>query len=118
MNMKASFCVIINHIKHSFLRHEAQYGIEIKDDFPDDIQANTVWISGNKNQLWVAYMKCPCGCGNTIELNLIKDQSPCWKIDWHYNGELTFSPSIWRTKGCKSHFFFCKGKIIWVKDKA
>ena len=104
MKMKASFSILVNHLKCYFVRQTPQYKIEIKDYFPDDIQPNTIWITGNKDQLWIAYMKCPCGCGNIIELNLIVDQSPCWKIFWHLYGTLTISPSIWRTKGCKSHF--------------
>ncbi len=56
MKGKEAFCILINHIKCNFLRHETQYKIEVKDDFPDDIQPNTIWIAGNKNQLWIAYM--------------------------------------------------------------
>jgi hypothetical protein len=60
------------------------------------------------NEINVAFLKCPCGCGELIGARL-KEPHPCWKI----NGN-TISPSInCINLPCKSHFNVTNGKVIW-----
>ncbi|MCF8414642.1 MAG: hypothetical protein K9G40_00255 [Crocinitomicaceae bacterium] len=58
---------------------------------------------------------CPCGCDSIIELNLLEDSKPLWRYNTDRN-KITISPSVWRTVGCKSHFFIRKGKVEWAQD--
>ena len=83
------------------------------DDFPDRLEASKVYLAGEQGHLWGAAMICPCGCGETIELNLLKQARPCWAVKEHPDGGVTLSPSVWRQKGCGSHFFVRRGRIMW-----
>ena len=60
-----------------------------------------------------AIFSCPCGCGQKIELNANPESRPCWKIQWHLAGTLSFSPSINRKVGCGSHFYLKNSKVLW-----
>lgn len=83
------------------------------EELPDTLDPNTIYLEGNPP--WVAAFLCPCGCGDTINLSLIPNDRPRWRVTTHWDGTLTLFPSIWRTRGCKSHFFFRRGKIHWVR---
>ena len=63
-----------------------------------------------------ASMLCPCGCGVLICLNLIPDESPCWRLDRHRGGAVSLFPSVWRTTGCRSHFWLSRGRVRWCRQ--
>ena len=91
------------------------YVAEYVDDLPDNhsIMKNTIYIVGENGYQWQAAFKCPCGCGDLIQLSLLEDHTPSWKIIINKKGTITISPSIERTIGCRSHFNLKKGRIIW-----
>ncbi len=60
-------------------------------------------------------MVCPCGCRETLFLNLLQDEFPNWKWRIGADGTVTLTPSVWRKIGCKSHFFLREGMIQWCK---
>lgn len=97
-------------------RSQAIYRCNIVDDFPDIIEPRTIYFAGQNNHLWAAAMRCPCGCGEVIQLNLLKQTRPCWSANRQSNGTINLVPSIWRQKGCRSHFIVRNSKIIWCKD--
>lgn len=72
-----------------------------------------VYLVGER-QPWCATFICPCGCKEVIALSLIKDDRPRWRAREHPNGTVSLSPSIWRMKGCRSHFFINHGRVIWA----
>lgn len=82
-------------------------------DFPKDFQSHIVYLQGKPGQEWLAGFSCPCGCQEQIELILSPAKPPCWRLIKHSGDEVTLSPSVWRSVGCRSHFFLRKGKIIW-----
>lgn len=63
---------------------------------------------------WCVAMKCPCGCGQTVELPLILEAEPRWKLDLNAELRPTLRPSVWLKDGCRSHFFIKAGKVVWV----
>lgn len=87
--------------------------VEYSTEDPDIISNGKLFIIGDYGFQWRAIMKCPCGCGDTIYLNIDGQTSPSWKI---YGKKKI--PSIWpsinRRKGCKAHFFVKNGKIKWA----
>lgn len=58
-------------------------------------------------------VRCPCGCGDDISLNVDPEAGPCWRI--LRGGErLTVMPSVWRETGCESHFFLWRDEVDWL----
>jgi Family of unknown function (DUF6527) len=89
------------------------YKIEHHEELPVNLKGKILYVLGEKNTPWSTAMLCPCGCKEKIQLSLLKDEHPSWEI---YSTELnktSLKPSIWRQKGCKSHFFFTNNEIIW-----
>jgi hypothetical protein len=74
-----------------------------------------VYIIGVQGNEWLAEMVCPCGCGETLFLNLLQDELPNWQWRVNADGAVTLSPSVWRKVGCKSHFFLREGMIEWCE---
>lgn len=81
----------------------------ISDPLPKDHPKDLALIEPD----WICQFLCPCGCGDTIHLLLVKGGKPRWDYSLGPNGELTISPSIDRLVGCKSHFFVTNGEICW-----
>jgi hypothetical protein len=86
------------------------------EDFPDFFQAGTLYVAGEEPHQWAAAILCPCGCGEAIHLNLLKDASPSWILRKHADGSVSMMPSVWRTKGCRSHFLIRHGRIQWFRS--
>jgi hypothetical protein len=72
-------------------------------------------VSYEKFKKW-AFLRCPCGCNETILISLMPNQLPNWKATIDKYNRITLSPSIRKNDGCRSHFFVKKGKIIWASD--
>ncbi|WP_229502990.1 DUF6527 family protein [Pseudoduganella guangdongensis] len=58
-------------------------------------------------------MRCPCGCGDTIELLLVAEAKPRWDITIDRQYRPSIVPSVWRSSGCKAHFWISKGRVHW-----
>lgn len=83
------------------------------EDFPDRLRPATLYVAGEEPYLWAAAMLCPCGCGDVIELSLLQQASPHWRVERNRDGTLNLVPSVWRTKGCRSHFLIRNSRIDW-----
>jgi len=57
---------------------------------------------------------CPCGCGETVVINVDRRAGPAWRLRVNEHG-LTLMPSVWRTSGCRSHFILCKSRVWWCR---
>jgi hypothetical protein len=94
-------------------RWQAPFRYVAVDEFPDTLGTLKVYLAGEGENLWAASMICACGCGETIQLNLSKAARPCWEAEPHPDGTVSLSPSIWRRKGCESHFWIRRGQVDW-----
>ena len=47
---------------------------------------------------------CPCGCGEVVSLNLLRDAGPAWRLEIDEESRVSVWPSVRRQSGCKSHF--------------
>jgi len=94
-----------------------EYEIVFTSEFPNRIDCNFVYIECNieKNDFWYAKLICPCGCQETITLNLIDDVDPCWSLEFEKQS-FSIHPSIRRTTNCKSHFWILNNIVIWALD--
>lgn len=95
---------------------QPEYKFMYINEIPDKVNDKTIYIIGDIKQPWLLVLTCPCGCKNLIQLNLLKDATPCWKYRILKKNKINISPSIWRINGCKSHFFVHKSKIKWAKN--
>ena len=84
------------------------------DELPEKVNDKTIYIIGDLNLPWLLALKCPCGCGSLIQLNLLKDTAPCWSYKITKKRKINIFPSVWRTVGCKSHFVIRNSKIDWA----
>lgn len=85
------------------------------EDVPDVIKPGVIYMIGDTSMPWAVSFMCPCGCEEIISLSLIPTDRPRWQARIQKDGLITLSPSIWRTKGCRSHFFIQNGRVVWTK---
>ena len=83
---------------------------------PDPLYNGEIVIVGNKDfQKW-AYLKCPCGCGNTTMLSLSTKRRPSWQVHMNWMMIPTVHPSVRDTGSCYIHYWIKKGKVYWCRD--
>ena len=90
------------------------YRVEVAEDLPEIITDNSIFVLQDGNEPELLAFKCPCGCRENILLNLLGDASPQWHFSLTDCGIIDVHPSIWRTVGCKSHFWIIDGNVKWV----
>lgn len=84
----------------------------IDEDVPVRLGFRTVHALGQP--AWRAVFICPCGCGDTVELSLLDTIRPAWTLRRDAKRRVTLSPSVWRQRGCNSHYFIEAGRVRWV----
>src|ERR1700722_13719166 len=57
-------------------------------------------------------LRCPCGCGDDLIINLDKRSGPAWRY-YHNRRGVTLYPSYWREGACGSHFILWNSHIYW-----
>ena len=96
-------------------KYRKRVRIAAVDEVPDRLDRRYLYLIGLDNP-WSAAMLCPCGCDETIHLSLLRNDSPSWNLRLEKTANLpTLLPSVWRTKGCRSHFFLREGTIVWCR---
>ena len=114
---KTKEVILFNKYHREYMRASKRtieyYCFKKVDDIPQNIESKIVYIIGEKGFEWLAVFNCPCGCGDIIQLNLLKEATPSWRFMCHRNGRISVSPSINRIVNCQSHFNIVKGKIKW-----
>lgn len=84
-------------------------------EIPDRLNERRIYLIGDDSEPWSAALLCPCRCGAVIQLSLLSSDSPTWRLSIDDVGLPTLSPSIWRTTGCRSHFYLRSGLIVWYR---
>jgi hypothetical protein len=59
--------------------------------------------------------QCPCGCGETVSINVDPAAGPSWRVRIKAS-DLTLMPSVWRTSGCRSHFILWASHVWWCSS--
>jgi len=90
------------------------FSVKYTEDPIDHPKGKVLYVIGTVDEPWQVEMRCPCGCNEKIVLPVNYETSPRWSITVSKESIPTLHPSIWRSKGCKSHFFLRQGKIEWV----
>lgn len=86
------------------------------EGLPEQLSPTHLYVVGERGEDWFAAMRCPCGCGSTIDLNLVPPGRPCWTLTVHLDGSPTLSPSVWRQVDCRAHFFVRCGQVVWARE--
>lgn len=99
-------------------RLRPRFGTEyIEEDATEHLKARTLYVVTEDGEPWSVAMLCPCGCGETLHMNLLPDERPVWRLTVHDDGSSTLHPSVNRIKGCRSHFWLRKGRVYWCADQ-
>lgn len=104
-------------IRSLFAKRDTAFRIEHLDDDPSRLSNSRLYVIGDRDHPWKAMLKCPCGCGEIIELNLCPPARPRWTVSVEGDHRPTVKPSIWRTTGCRSHFVLRRGLVHWCLEQ-
>lgn len=88
------------------------------EKLPEELDGKILYVVGEAEYLWFAAMVCPCGCGETLHMSLLPDERPRWKLIEHQDETASLTPSVWRVKGCRSHFWLRRGMVEWCSKDA
>jgi hypothetical protein len=80
---------------------------------PEKLQPRRLYVVGEDGRRWFAAFLCPCGCSAVIHASLVEASTPRWRLTRHFGGAVSLHPSVWRTKGCRSHFWLRRGRVDW-----
>lgn len=93
------------------------YVAQLEQDYPDLVAEGRLYlIQDGTGQVWLAILRCPCGCGSDIQLAMSASARPRWQFKGLL-GAPTLVPSVWRKGGCRSHFFLRAGMVLWCADE-
>jgi hypothetical protein len=88
--------------------------IESTSDLPSRL-GKSLYVVGSPPK-W-AILACPCGCGERIDVNLMRSRTPRWVLTLT-NGAASLSPSLWMPRQkCGSHFWLAENRIVWTPDQ-
>jgi uncharacterized protein DUF6527 len=98
-----------------FIYRDVKYSRVVKAR--DQAQANQklkagvlVLVIPNKRPKSLKFF-CPCGCGETVSVNLMPGKEKAWLLDYDSKLGLSLWPSVWLTTGCCSHFVLRNNKM-------
>lgn len=85
------------------------------DMLPKKLSFWNLAMARDEDEDWSVGLRCPCGCGQRLEMMLLKGVKPRWDISVDPKGRVSLHPSVWLREGCKSHFWVNGGKVIWCE---
>ena len=83
------------------------------DTLPNKLPSRNLVLASEQGESWAVGFICPCGCGKKVELLLVEEASPNWKLTIDEKKRPSLYPSVWLKSGCCSHFWIKNGKVIW-----
>lgn len=100
-------------LSSAFRSGRRPYRVVSVEDLPDRLDSTVLYIVEEGGHRYAAAMICPCGCGATLEMNLVPDMRPLWTATVHEDGTGSLHPSVWRQVGCRAHFWLKRGHVTW-----
>jgi hypothetical protein len=83
------------------------------DSLPAKLPLRDLVLARDDGEDWCVGLRCPCGCGERLEMMLLEGVKPRWDVILDGHGRVSLHPSVWLQSGCRSHFWVRKGKVIW-----
>jgi hypothetical protein len=75
---------------------------------------DTLYVVAPKGVLKWVMLRCPCGCDEPITLSLQQVHQQRWQLEVTKDQRGSIYPSVWRTTGCRSHFWLKDGRVFWA----
>ena len=86
--------------------------VESMNDVPNKFTNEIYLVARGDTYRW-ALLMCPCGCGERLDVNLMRTSNPHWRLTLK-KGKVSLSPSIWVTGDkCGSHFWLIENRLHW-----
>ncbi|WP_348626166.1 DUF6527 family protein [Mesorhizobium sp. LNHC252B00] len=85
------------------------------DSLPERMPSRDLVLARDGSEDWCMGMKCPCGCGRTIELLVFPEAKPRWSLKVDRRRRPSLTPSVWLQTGCRSHFWVRNGRVHWSR---
>jgi hypothetical protein len=99
-------------LQDKYFARWGRYSVIEDSDLPDEAFPGKLYLVGEHGRYWIAAMRCPCGCGTLLEMNLLADCEPVWSIKVDAAAP-TLHPSVWRKDACQAHFYLRNGRVVW-----
>lgn len=112
---KSLWRTLKNGFQRLFKRTSQSYLLRVVVEEPDLLDPHCIYAVGKNGHLWHLTFVCPCGCKEVISLSSLPGDSPRWSLTQGEDGP-TIHPSVWRKRGCRSHFFVRDGKVAWCNE--
>jgi Family of unknown function (DUF6527) len=90
-----------------------KYQYKRVEEPPVPVDKGTIYIVQDSKEPDTLVFKCPCGCDRVIQLNLLRDTEPCWHF-YVRDKYISIRPSVFSKKGCGSHFWITRNRVIWA----
>ena len=85
------------------------------DSLPAKLPRRDLVVARDGGEDWAAGMMCPCGCNEVLELMLVPEVRPRWRLVVDDKRRPSLHPSVWRDTGCRSHFWLQQGRVRWCE---
>lgn len=86
--------------------------VEIRDAAASLLSQTGDFVVVDRGQVRMIVMRCPCGCGDDLLINVDKRVGKAWRYYRNQYG-MTLFPSYWRDTACKSHFIVWNNNVYW-----
>lgn len=108
---------LIRRLVDAVRKLRGDYRVRRVTDLPDTLRSDVLYaVADSGARPWSAAFVCPCGCAAIIQLALVPGGGPSWQLVRDWLGRPTLHPSVWRIRGCRSHFWLRHGRIDWVRS--
>lgn len=87
---------------------------ESQAEVPERLPADTLAVVGTAERPKWAILKCPCGRGHVLTVNLSRMRRPRWRLAVDDAGP-TLSPSIDYVGDHRCHFWLREGRVSWAR---
>jgi Family of unknown function (DUF6527) len=83
---------------------------------PDTMDFGVIYVVGGAGYRKWAYFRCPADHEEIIQLSLMPERRPRWKVTRGFLGRPTIHPSVRQLDGSYAHFWVKNGRIDWCAD--
>lgn len=104
--------------KHFVRGTPADYGkvvvVSSMNDVPEALSKDIFVVRRAGLDRWIV-LTCPCGCGQRLDVNLMTNRRPYWRLRYHRGPTISLLPSLWVSdERCGSHFWIVRNRVVWA----